>query len=170
MSRRAQENIVAILILGIFLAVIVASLQYGPRARMVPLPIASLGVLLCIAQLVWQNLRPAAELQVDVLEFLTRRQQKSESEAEAAVETEDRWGREALALALVGLLIALFVLIGPMPAIFLFTAGYMVAKRQYRWPIGVAFAAVFTAAVYGLFAGLLGVQVDRSVLGPMLGL
>ena len=71
MSRRAQDNIVAAVLLLGFLAVIVMSLDYSPRSRFVPLPVAILGAALVALQLVWQNLRSADELNVDVLELLT---------------------------------------------------------------------------------------------------
>ncbi len=169
MSRRIQENIILCFILLILVATIVACLDYGPRARLVPIPIASLGIILAIAQLVWQNLRPADELQVDVLEFLTSRSaDKSDDKPKRSEEDESPWGREAIAVGFVALLTGLILLIGPIPSIFLFSAGYMIVRRQYTWPMGIAVAAVFTAIVYLLFAVLLGVQVDRSILGPML--
>jgi len=172
MSRRLQENIVLCFVLLIFVATIVACLDYGPRARLVPIPIASLGIILALAQLVWQNLRPADELQVDVLEFLTSRADrpadKSEDKPKKPAEDESPWGREGIAVGFVALLTAMILLIGPIPSIFLFSAGYMIVRRQYSWPMGIAVAAVFTAIVYLLFAVLLGVQVDRSILGPML--
>ena len=41
MSRRAQENLVAAILLLLFTAVLIMSFDYGPRARMVPVPIAT---------------------------------------------------------------------------------------------------------------------------------
>ena len=73
MSRRAQENILAIMLMAFFVGVLVISLDYSPRARLVPIPISVLGILLLGAQLVWQNLRSPDELHVDMLEFLTKR-------------------------------------------------------------------------------------------------
>ena len=47
MSRRAQENIVAaVLLLGFFGGDRRLSLGYGPRARLVPLPVAMFGIVL----------------------------------------------------------------------------------------------------------------------------
>ena len=37
MSRRTQENLIALAFLAVFIGVIVMSLDYGPRARMIPL-------------------------------------------------------------------------------------------------------------------------------------
>ena len=70
MSRRTQENIMAGAILCVFIGVIVMSLDYGPRARMIPLPLATFGVILIVIQLVWQNLRSTDELQMDMLQTL----------------------------------------------------------------------------------------------------
>lgn len=175
MSRRTQENIVLCFVLLIFVATIIACLDYGPRARMVPIPIAGLGILLALAQLGWQNLRPADELQVDVLEFLTSRadradmKQDNEKRAKVPVEEENYWGQEAIAIGFISALLAMMLLIGPIPSIFLFSAGYMIVRRQFSWPVCILFAGAFTGVVYLLFAVLLGVQVDRSILGPMLG-
>ena len=72
-------------------------------------------------------------------------------------------------MGLVVLLTGMFMLIGPIPSIFLFSGGYMLAKRQYRWPLSIAFAALFTLIVYVLFAVILGVQMDNSILGSMFG-
>jgi hypothetical protein len=65
---------------------------------------------------------------------------------------------------------AMVILIGPLPSIFLFTAGYMGLKRQYSWPWSIAFAAVFVLAVYVVFALVLQVQLDRSELTYLLGM
>ena len=51
MSRRTQENLIALAFLAVFIGVIVMSLGYGPRARMIPLPLASFGVILILGGL-----------------------------------------------------------------------------------------------------------------------
>ena len=65
MSRRVQENIVAGVLLAVFVGYLLMTLTFGPNARLVPLPIAALGTALLIIQLVRQNLHGAKELHVE---------------------------------------------------------------------------------------------------------
>lgn len=175
MSRRIQENLVLCTILVIFIAAIVACMAYGARARVVPLPIAALGALLTVAQLVLQNLPSVGDFHLDALELFTgsapgAAAPNPASAREGRAPNAARWRRELIAVGLVLLLTGMFILIGPIPSIFLFSAGYMLGKRQYSWPMGIAFAALFTLVVYMLFAVVLGVQMDNSILGPLLGI
>jgi Tripartite tricarboxylate transporter TctB family len=174
MSRRIQENLVLCAVLAIFIATIVACMGYGARARVVPLPIAALGAILTVAQLILQNLPSVGDLHLDALELFTSRAPGAAPVKPAAGGTNGapdatRWRRELIAIGLVLVLTGMFLLIGPIPSIFLFSAGYMLAKRQYSWPLSIAFAALFTLVVYVLFVVVLGVQMDNSILGSMFG-
>ena len=174
MSRRTQENIVLCAVLVVFIAAIVACMGYGVRARVVPLPIATLGAVLTVAQLVLQNLPAVGDLHLDALELFTSHAPGTASAKpmlarENGAPDKTRWRRELIAVGLVLLLTGMFMLFGPIPSIFVFSAGYMLAKRQYSWPLGLAFAALFTLVVYVLFAIVLGVQMDNSILGSMFG-
>ncbi len=161
--------------LAIFIAAIVACMDYGARARVVPLPIATLGAILTVVQLVLQNLPSFGDLHLDALELFTSHAPGAAPVKPAAggrngAPDTARWRRELIAIGLVLLLTGMFMLIGPIPSIFLFSAGYMLAKRQYSRPLGLAFAALFTLVVYVLFAAILGVQMDNSLLGSMFGI
>ena len=174
MSRRIQENLALCAVLAIFIAAIVACLGYGARARVVPLPIATLGAILTVVQLVLQNLPSFGDLHLDALELFTSQAPGTTPVKPATAGTGGapdaaRWRREVMAIGLVLLLAVMFMLIGPIASIFLFSAGYMLAKRQYRWPLGLAFAALFSLVVYGLFAVVLGVQMNNGLLGSMFG-
>ena len=174
MSRRVQENLVLCGILVVFIAAIVACMGYGARARVVPLPIATLGALLTVTQLILQNLPGVGDLHLDALELFTSHAPGAAAAKPAAkqgngVPDATRWRRELIAVGLILLLTGMFMLIGPIPSIFLFSGGFMLARRQYRWPLSIAFAALFTLVVYVLFAVLLGVQMDSSILGSMFG-
>jgi hypothetical protein len=172
MSRRAQENLVAAVLLFGFLAVIVMSLDYSPRSRFVPLPVAILGVILVSLQLVWQNLRSADELNVDVLELLTgQAREKAAAGSGGSGELKGRGGlfREASAFGAVALLLASFLLLGPIPSIFLFTAGFLILTGYFPWPKSLLWAAVLTATVIVVFGHILQIPLDRSILLPGLG-
>ena len=178
MSRRLQENLVAVFILAIFVAAIVASLQYGPRARLVPIPIAALGVILMVAQIVLQNMRSEKDLKIDLLEVIARKSDGFDESAEdGAADGSGRkgagkrpaWG-EARALGIVLLLVALFVVVGPLPAMFIFTAGYFALSRHYAVAQSLAYAAAYTLLVYAVFSLWLRVDLMRGVIDVSFGL
>ena len=176
MSRRLQENLIVLLLLGVFIAVIVASMDYSFRARMVPLPMAVLGCALAVIQLVWQNLRPVDELQVDMFEFITGRSAEEEPAAvQAIIEPEFTPSsdapkrtamREFMAAGVVLLLLAMFFLIGAVPTTFLFTAGYLVLTGKHSVARSTLYAAILTIILTVVFGHILQVQLDRSLLLP----
>lgn len=178
MSRRVQENLIVLLLLAMFVAVIVASMDYSFRARMVPLPMAVLGCILAVIQLVWQNLRPVDELQLDMFEFITGRTANEEPAAVQAV-IEQQPGpspdapkrtaaREFMAAGVVALLLALFFLVGPVPATFVFTTGYLLLTGKHGFARSVLYSAVLTLILAVMFGYILQVQLDRSLLLPPL--
>jgi hypothetical protein len=177
MSRRLQENLVAGFILAIFVAAIIASLQYGPRARLVPIPIAALGVILIVAQIALQNVRSERDLKIDLLEVIARKSDGfDESTEDGAADGSQRkvrerlaWG-EARALGVVLLLVALFIVVGPLPAMFIFTAGYFALSRHYAVAQSLAYAAAYTLLVYAVFSLWLRVDLMRGVIDVSFGL
>ena len=66
------------------------------------------------------------------------------------------------------MLIALFLLVGIMPAVFIFTAGYFVLTRQYSWMMGLIYTSAFTACVYVLFFAALQIQPYHGLLAPLI--
>jgi hypothetical protein len=183
MSRRAQENLVAGVLLAAFLGIIVLSLGYSPRSRLVPLPMAVLGAILVTVQLVWQNVRSVDELQVDVLEFLTGQSRaaadqhappgsKDIGNAGSLTRKDARTGgswKNFVAFGMVAALLAGFLLLGPIPAIFLFTSGYLILTKYSSWAKGLAYAALFTAIIVVVFGHILKIPLDRSILLPGIG-
>lgn len=170
MSRRTQENIIALAVLGIFIGVIVMSLGYGPRARMIPLPLATLGIILIVIQLVWQNLRSTDELQMDMLSMLTRQAEGASAASQKNEEggkPKSTWRRELTALGIVAALVALILLTGPIPAVFVFTGAYFVLSRHYSWFAGLVYTIAFTIAIYLLFVVALEVQLYHGLLEPL---
>ena len=186
MSRRVQENLVAAILLLLFTAVLIMSFDYGPRARMVPVPIAIIGILLTLGQLVWQNLRGADELHVDVLELVAGREgsqrrkagQAAAAQSEAAQRKAAQDGADvgqhsvaaqARAFGIVAALLALFLVLGPLPAIFLFSAGYFILSGEASWWRAIGYAFVCTALLYLTFGYTLQVQLNRGLAAPLLG-
>jgi hypothetical protein len=178
MSRRVQENLVAAILLLLFTGVLIMSFDYGPRARLVPVPIAIIGILLTGAQLVWQNLRAADELHVDVLELVagrdgSARRKAAQSEAARSEAGEGpgqhSLGAQAKAFGIVAALLALFLVLGPLPAIFLFSAGYFTLSGEASWLRGLVYAFVCAALLYLIFGYVLQVQLNRGLAAPLIG-
>lgn len=172
MSRRLQENIVALVILAIFVAAIVASFGYSPRARLVPIPIAAIGILFIVGQMILQNLKSEDSLHIDLLEFLTKQGDTADpalaataAAPPAAVKRGPTPMSEARALVIVALLVAIFMVLGPIPAMFVFCAGYFVVSRHYAAWKAIAYSAAWTLLVYLVFSAGLKVQLDRNLLG-----
>lgn len=175
-GRRAQENIVVLLLLAFFIAVLVVSLGYSPRARLVPVPIAGLAILLLLVQLLWQNFRPADELNVDLLDVLTSRNrggidrdlsETAEDTAAAGERETAAWRRIVTAIGFVALLVVLVLTLGPIPAIFIFTFGYFVLSGHYSLLKATVYTTVFTGAVYLLFVVALKIQLYHGYLEPV---
>jgi tripartite tricarboxylate transporter TctB family protein len=171
MSRRAQENFTAVALLAIFIGVILMCQDFGPRARMIPLPLAILGVILTVVQLIWQNLGSTDQLQMDMITVSTPGAAKegTEAPAEARVVSDPRpsWRKEAGAFAIVGALLVLVLLLGPVPAVFLFTAGYFALTRHYSFRAALVYTAVFTAVTYLLFFVALEIQPYHGLLASL---
>ncbi|HEY9448061.1 MAG TPA: tripartite tricarboxylate transporter TctB family protein [Burkholderiales bacterium] len=169
MSRRLQENIVAGAIALAFAAVIMDSLTFGPRARMVPLPLATFGLILTVIQIVWQNLRPADTPRVDWLGVLAGKEPVGAAprgdETPAKRDTPAR--SELGALGVVAALVGLILLFGPIPAVFIFAAAYFLLSGHYSPLKGLVYAAAFTLTVYLLFVVALDIQLYHGVLTPL---
>jgi hypothetical protein len=172
MNRRVQENVVAMVFLAIFIGVIVLSLDFGPRARMIPLPLATLGVILALIQLVWQNLGSTDALRMDMIrvEKPTGAPAEPEAEASRAGQTtapEPTLRKRAGAYGIVAGLLGMILAFGPVPAVFVFTLGYFLVTRYYTSLLALVYAAVFTSAIHLLFFVVLEVNPYHGLLAPL---
>jgi len=167
MSRRAQENVVAAVLLAVFAAVIAMSLDFGPRARMIPLPLAVLGVILTLVQIVWQNVASTESLQMDLITVAGRSEPDAGMGVAKAGATAS-WRSEAGAYGIVAILLALMLAAGPIPAVLAFTGGYFLITRQYSWLASLIYTVAFTLAVYLLFFVVLQIQPYHGLLAPLI--
>ena len=172
MSRLAQENLVAGVLLVVFAVVIWLCQDFGPRARMIPLPLAILGIVLTIVQLLWQNLRSTDELQMSMIAVGER--PGNPAADDGAVRAEEPPGAreptlraELRAFGIVALLIALVFVVGIIPAVFLFTAGYFVLTREYSWLMGLVYTTVFTLSIHLMFVWALQIEPYYGLLAPV---
>jgi len=171
MSRRVQDNLVAVALLALFAGVIWLCQDFGPRARMIPLPLAIFGLILTAIQIIWQNVGSTDELRMDMIEVpapdSTVAQSGPVAATRPAAQRGASWREEAGALGIVAVLLALVLLLGPIPAVFLFTGGYFLITRHYSLRAGVIYTAVFTAATYLLFFVALEIQPYHGILAPL---
>ncbi len=165
MSRHAQENLASVLLLVFFAGVIWMCQDFGPRARMIPQPLAAFGIVLTLIQLVWHNLGSTAELRMEMISV-----QAPDIPVAEVLETpvkKPSWQREAAAYGMIGVLLALTFVTGVMPAAFLFTAGYFMVTRYCSWQLSLVYAAVLTGSLYLLFVVALQMQPYHGLLAPL---
>ncbi|HYM99295.1 MAG TPA: tripartite tricarboxylate transporter TctB family protein [Aestuariivirgaceae bacterium] len=175
MSRRAQENLVGVIVLAVFVVMLYLTFGYSSRARLVPLPVCIFGIILAVAQLFWQNLRPTDELRVNFLDVVGRgtinspvvgSQSGSASAQPQSTEAdgERKPAGELSAFGIIAILLALVFVVGPLPSVFLFTAGYLALTRHCSPARAILYAFLCAAILYGLFGFALGVQLNRGLL------
>lgn len=182
MSRRAQDNFISLGLLAIFICLLIASMSYGPRARMVPLPLACIAILLILAQLYWQNFRKSDDLKVDLMEVVgaDRKIAKVEEKfapvlAEVAPEEEGRrfasysFRQEAGAFGVVLALAGLFFVFGPVPAVAIFTTAYLSISKQSTWLKSALIGVSCAAFLYVTFGYSLGQSLNHGLLAPYIG-
>ncbi len=170
MSRLAQENLIAAVLLALFAGVIWLSQDFGPRARMIPMPLAVFGIVLTVIQILWQNLRTTDELQMDMIAVSAPGEPAKPDGDAGAAKGADRkvtWRQEAGAFGIVAALLGLIFTVGTIPAVFLFTGGYFLATRLYSWRASLIYTGIMTAAVYLLFVGALQIQPYHGLLEPL---
>jgi hypothetical protein len=149
---------------------------YSSRAWLVPLPIAVLGVCFAVAQLLWQNFRSTDDMRINALDLVMKRDvierapidQHALQADEAQPVAGGRFKSEAWAFGMVALLLAFVFVIGPLPAVFAFTAGYLALTRHCSVPRAMLFAFICAAALYGLFGFTLGVQLNRGLISTLI--
>lgn len=164
MTRRTQENIVSAVLILVFAGVIWLCQDFGPRARMIPLPLAVFGIVLTVIQILWQNLGSTDELQMDMI-----RVDRPGAGTGPAVGTRGHvtLRQEAGALGIVAALLALILTVGLIPAVFMFTAGYFRLTGLYAWLPTMIYTSVLTASVYLLFVVALQMQPYYGLLAPL---
>jgi len=169
-SRLTQENLVAAALLVFFGGVIWLCQDFGPRARMIPLPLAVFGIVLTVIQILWQNLRSTEELRMDMIQVRTpgdAARPAAGTQAASQAGKPISWRLEAGALGIVVTLVALILVTGIIPAVFLFTGGYFLVTRQYSWRTSLVYTGVLTAVVYFLFVVALQIQPYHGLLAPL---
>lgn len=169
MSRRAQENIVSLLLLALFALVVWLCQDFGPRARLIPLPLAVFGIALTLVQMLWNNLGRDAAPQMEMIEVDNSAIPGEGDGRPRTGRTEEQLGRwgEAGAYAIVAALLALVFVAGIFPAVFLFTAAYLILTKYCTPARGLACSAALTASAWLLFVVALEMQPYRGLLAGL---
>jgi Tripartite tricarboxylate transporter TctB family len=168
-SRRAQENVLAGLLVVFFVGYIAVALGFGPNARLVPLPMAGIGLLCLLVQIVRQN-RPGGlrKNTFGPLALITGGRPTEEPEAEADTREPSRvFERELRAFGFVGGFAVLIAALGPVPAVFLFSAAFLAISKHYPLWKAVAVAGAFAVLLYLLFVVGLELQLYHGLLAPL---
>lgn len=166
MSRHAQENLVSALLIGLFGLVLYLCQDYGPRARLIPLPLASFGIFLVVVQIIQHNFGrkdgKAAEL-IHVDTSAITASAEGQPRTERTEEQLGQWG-EAGAYLIVALLVGMIFTVGIFPTVFVFTAAYLILTRYCTAVRGLTYSAVLTLSVYLLFVVALEMQPYHGLL------
>lgn len=169
MSRRSQENALAVVLLLVFIGFAWISAGYSYRSRLVPLPVAIASILLISLQMLIQNLRPDRELNVDAAEILASEGSRLTSGMADAVDAGGGGGSEVVGILLVAAFLGLILLVGILVGIFLYVFGYFyLAGKEKLW-VALAYALGTEISVYLLFVVLLRVDMYEGWLMSLLG-
>ena len=169
MTRRGQENVLAAVLAALFAGYIAVALGFGPNARLVPLPIAGIGLACLLVQIMRQN-RPGglSKNRFSPLALLTGGRPTEDMEAETGAREPGRDAhRELEAFGFVGGFVVLIVALGPVPAVFLFGTAFLAISRHLSIWKAIMMAGVFTTALYLLFVVGLELQLYHGLLEPL---
>lgn len=171
MSKRVQENIVAFLFVLIFIAFFVMSFDYGERARMVPIPVAIASLLLILLQIFLMNFKKDFDLSVDAADIfrgsesgMAVQEERCKAQMDDIKIQKIEGGKEIGAIGIVLLFMVMVVLIGILPSIFLYVAGYFILGAKIHWLKAVIYSAVCDASIYFLFGYVLQIHMYEGWL------
>ncbi len=174
MSRRAQENVVALALLLLFIGFLVVGMSYSPKARLVPVPLAIVSILLISLQLFLQNFRRDIKLSVDTMELFARPPREDVCEVDKDVRdevpgTEKSDGRKEIeGIGIMLLLVAMVLVLGMFPAVLVFVFGYFMVIGKSKLLPSAIYSVVTAGVLYVLFVSILGILPYEGLLGSVL--
>ena len=168
LSKRAQENLVAGVLLLVFVGFLVVGMGYGAKTRLVPVPIAIVSILLILGQTVLQNLRPDIKLSVDTMEMFAKVKDEDCGEEEGTKKS-SMAAREWQGMGLIVLFVGMILVLGLIPAALVFVFGYFLLIGKEHWLKSLAVSGVSIGILYLLFVNLLGIHAYQGILGSMVG-
>jgi hypothetical protein len=162
MSKKTQDNLFCVALLLVFVGFVVLTFQLGsPRARIVPLPIAGLSIVLLLMQLYFQNFRPDIKLNVDSVDLFKITEDTVEAEEDAAAfarKSRKNAHSELNAFAMVAGAFLLMFMLGILEGTFLIVLGYFLWFGKEKLPVSLIWSVGTTAAFYVMFFRLISLK------------
>lgn len=173
MSRRAREILAASFFLLLFAFIGWLTLDFGPRARLIPLPLAIVGCALALLQIVMTLANPEGlgrmkmiEVEESALPPVNAADGVATKDASLLVQQPER-RHEWVAYAVVVGFCAMILMVGPVIAMFVFTTGYFMRTRVYSPTRSLFFGSVYTGIVYLVFFTALQIEPYYGLLAPL---
>lgn len=180
LSERAQDNLVALLLLVTLVVFAGLSLTYGARARMVPLAVAVTTIFLLLVQFYLQNFRIDTVASISGAALFAKKLHEAEphrdehylptaDESDEQVTAEEPGGTPLVGVLLVAAFVALFFAIGVLPAVFVYVLVYFVVITKMHVIRALAYATGMLLVIHTVFVTVLGVRMDGGYLSALLG-
>ncbi|WP_338824098.1 hypothetical protein MHOCP_22210 [Moorella humiferrea] len=164
-----EDNLAAIAFLIIFIIFAILSMQYGDRARLVPLPVAIGSGVLVLIQLVLQNSREASNLRLAVnAGELFGTEKIKESFEGKKIKDKTAGGKEGWAFLMLALFLVTILVVGIEAATIIFVAGYFRFINKAGWMRSLLWGAGTMMALYILFTILLRINFYRGLLEQLI--
>ena len=161
MTRSKQELLVAALLVGACGWFLIASYSYGPRARLVPVPVAVVTILLILGDQIIDRVFKKRFV-VDADDIFVKARVDATCEPGSVIREEG--GKEWVALSLVVLLLGLVVLFGIIAGLFLFVFIFFRFLNKAGLLASVLWSIGLTGGVYVLFGLALRVVFYKGFL------
>lgn len=171
MNNKTINNIVAVTFLLIFVAFLGVSMSYGGRTRLVPIPIAVTSIILVLLQLYYQNIRPDVKLDIDTSDMFLKPIERNDAihgQTAATTEVIEEGGKESTGILLVGSFLVLIMLVGIIPATFLYVFGYCRYVGKNKSSKALSLAVATSLALFLLFDAILKVNLYEGWLLSLL--
>ena len=117
-----------------------------------------------------QNLTEKEKLEVNILSSLTgiKNPSPTEEDKQPSTPPPHQSRREIHAILFVIIFVGLILLLGPVVAVFLFSSGFLSFTGHYPPVKAIWFSALFSVALYLLFAVALQLQLYHGILAPLI--
>ena len=117
-----------------------------------------------------KNLTEKEKLEVNILSSLTGIKNPSppEEDKQPSTPPPHKSRREIQAILFVIIFVGLILLLGPVVAVFLFSSGFLSFTGHYPLIKAIWFSALFSVALYLLFAVALQLQLYHGILAPLI--
>jgi hypothetical protein len=170
----AQELFFAILLLAVFTMFLVLSLQYGERARMVPLAVSVASILFILIDLFFERVL-GRRVQVDAQELFSKTQVQGacasvedEGVCESDIAAHEEGHPEWQALLLVGGLLGLVWVFGIIAGLVIFLFGFFKMINRDSLLKSTVWAVGLTGSVWVVFGLALKVVFYQGIIGSLL--